>query len=217
MATIEECVKELIDERYGSVPRLAAAIDLPAQTIYSALRNGLKGSSMSTVMPIVEALDIDPGQLVRGNLVMLSGKKIGSVKVPMFGSIAAGLPAEPDVADNMLPIPIELHDKYPDAFLLRVQGESMNNILPNGCFALVDPCVTVDYSNQPYALSIGMGNAMVKRVRVLDNGFELKPDSSDPTFRSTILDFADPTLEPVTIIGRVVWYCLPAQWDFYAQ
>lgn len=217
MGAVEEEIKKLIRERYVSVPRFARSIGLPEQTIYSALRNGIMGALATTFMPIAEGLDLDMQQLAEGMIVVRSDQARGSVEVPLFGSIVAGQPTEPDLADDTFPIPLELHARYPDAFLLRVEGESMNRILPNGCYALINPCKTIDRSNQPYAVAVGEGSATVKRVRVLSNGFELLPDSSDPTFRPIVLDFNDVGAESVSVIGEVVWYCLPTEWSFRSQ
>lgn len=54
----------------------------------------------------------------------------------------------------------------------------------------------------------------LKRVVKLSNGFELTPDSADPTFRPTVYDYNEPGTDPVTIIGRVVFYVLPFDWEF---
>ena len=217
MGHVEEGIKELISEQFGSVPKLAEAIDLPAQTIYSALRNGIAGASATTVMPIAAALRIDPFELTRGNLAILPDEAAGTVEVPLFGSIVAGQPSEPDAADAMLPVPAELVRKYPRAFLLRVEGESMNRVLPNGCYALVDPCDSISASNRIYAVAVGEDRATVKRVKVLSNGYELFPDSTDSTFRSTVLDFGDIDADTVSVIGEVVWYCLPTDWRFSSR
>lgn len=217
MGKIEEGIKELISERFGSIPKFASAIGIPAQTIYSALRNGIAGASATTFMPIADALDIDPVKLVKGELSVHDPFPPGSVSVPLFGTIDAGQPADPDYVENSYPIPAEVHNRWPRAFLLGVEGESMNRVLPNGCYALVDPCDAVEQSNCPYAIAIGDNTAMIKRVVLLDNGFELRPDSHDPTFRSTVLDFGSPDSKPVSVIGRVVWYCLPARWSFESR
>ena len=50
-------------------------------------------------------------------------------------------------------------------------------------------------------------------MRKLSNGFELAPDSTDPTFRSVVYDYGIEGTETITVIGRVVWYTLPYDWD----
>ena len=69
MGKVESEMRKLIVENYGSVVKFASEIGLPAQTVYSALRNGITGSSLMTAMPIVTALQIDPAELVKGKVV----------------------------------------------------------------------------------------------------------------------------------------------------
>ena len=59
-----------------------------------------------------------------------------------------------------------------------------------------------------------MDSATIKRVHKLANGFELIPDSTDPTYKSTIYDYGEEGTETITIIGRVVWHCVPFDWDY---
>ncbi len=136
------------------------------------------------------------------------------VDVPLYGSIAAGMPIEMDAADDMHPIPSSVHRMWPDAFLLRVEGRSMDRILPDGCYALVDPRRDVVHDGMPHAVCMNGYDATVKRVRRLANGFELAPDSMDPTYKPKIYDYGEAGTEEITIIGEVVWYCVPDDWSF---
>lgn len=134
--------------------------------------------------------------------------------VPLYGSIAAGTPIEMIATEGNFPIPTIKHEQYPDAFLLKVEGDSMNKILPNGCYALIDPCTEVDRDGQPYAVCVNGYDATIKRVRKLNNGFELVPDSTDPTYKPTVYDYGVEGTETITLIGRVVYYVLPFDWEF---
>lgn len=135
-------------------------------------------------------------------------------EVPLYGSIAAGVPVEMIPVDDMHPIPAPVHDRYPDAFLLRVQGESMNRILPNGCYALVDPREEIAEDNDPYAVCINGFDATIKRVKRLSNGFQLVPDSTDPTFPVQTFNYSEPGTDEITVIGKIVWYVVPFDWSF---
>ena len=136
------------------------------------------------------------------------------VDVPLYGSIAAGTPILMDSAESMHPVPTIVRKRYPDAFLLRVEGNSMNRVLPNGSFALVDPCDEVTADNKPHAVCVNGYSATIKRVRKLANGFELAPDSTDPTYKPVVYDYGVEGTETITVIGRVVWYCVPFDWEF---
>ena len=130
--------------------------------------------------------------------------------IPIYGRIAAGIPLDMDSMDGRAPIPYEVMRKHPHAFLLKVDGESMSNVLPNGCFALVDPDRKTDIINgNAYAVCVNGYAATIKRVVKLANGFELAPDSKDPTYKPMIYDYGVEGTETITVIGEVVWYTLP--------
>lgn len=135
------------------------------------------------------------------------------VDVPLYGSIAAGTPIEMMAVEDTQQVPEKVHAAHPNAFLLRVEGESMNRILPNGCLALVDPCSEVDRDGKAYAVCVNGYDATIKRVRKLSNGFVLEPDSTDPTYVPQVFNFNEPDTMAITIIGRVVFYVLPTDWE----
>ena len=141
-------------------------------------------------------------------------KKNSYTDVPLLSRIAAGKPIEMEDYEDFFPIPTRMHDKYPRAFLLRVEGESMNRIIPNGCYALVNPCNDVEHDGRPYAVCVNGYDATIKRIHKLNNGFELVPDSTDPTYATKTYNFNDPQTQTITIIGEVVYYVLPYDWGF---
>ena len=134
-------------------------------------------------------------------------------EVALYGSIAAGKPLAILPCEDSRMIPIELHRKFPQGFLLKVEGESMSNVLPNGSYAFIDPEQNRPIDNGVYAFCLNQDDATIKRVRNLENGYELLPDSKDPTFKPTVFDNANDTSDEITIIGRVVWMMLPFDWE----
>lgn len=208
MGRLEDEVRELILESNRSLAAFARKIGLPEHTLYSALNNGLAGATLTTVLPILMELNLDVFEFAKGRIVpVVDDTK--SVLVPVYGSISAGIPIESATADDLFPIPVELHATYPNAFMLRVEGTSMNRVLPDGCFALVNPCSDVAASGEMYAVAVGSETATVKHVRKLANGLELRPDSDDPTHHPLVFDHADENAPEVRIIGRIVWWCPP--------
>lgn len=214
MGKLEEDIKSSIEFHYGSIPKFAKAIEMSPQTIYSVLRSGISGGSVNTVLPILAALGYDSNWIIKNRLIEVG--KVGSefVDVPLLGSIAAGTPIEMIETDRSHPVPAKVMEQYPNAKLLEVKGNSMNKILPNGSYALVDPCDDVERDNQPYAICVNGYDATIKRVHKLDNGFELVPDSTDPTFKPKVYDYGEEGTETITIIGRVVYHVLPYDWSY---
>lgn len=129
--------------------------------------------------------------------------------VPLLGSISTDTPIEMINVEETYDIPSEIHDKYPQAFLLKVVDDSMNRVLPNGCYALINPYKEAIESMKAYAVCVDDFDATIQRVKPLSNDYELIPDSIDPTFRPQIFDFNEVDTQSVSIIGEVIWYLVP--------
>lgn len=214
MGQLEDRLKERIDDVYGSVPKFAESVGIPTSTIYTVLRRGVNAGSVSTVLPVLAALGIDSNWIIKNRLIEVGKSGSEFVDVPLLGSIAAGTPMEMVETGDTHPVPTKVMEQYPDAKLLKVKGSSMNRVLPDGCYALIDPCEDVERDNQPYAVCVNGYDATIKRVHKLANGFELVPDSTDPTYKAKVYDYGEPGTETVTVIGRVVYYVLPFDWGF---
>lgn len=128
---------------------------------------------------------------------------------PLLSRITATASIEAITSDETYDIPSDIYERFPQAFLLKVEDDSMNRVLPNGCYALINPCQEASKSMKAYAVCVNGFDATVKRVKPLSNGYELIPDSIDPTYRPQIFDFNEIDTQLVSIIGEVVWYLVP--------
>lgn len=219
METLEDAIRRLIKKNYGSIPKFAAVIDVPENSIYSALSRGMGNTRTELTDKIYRELNIDwdtakLGDDYRGLKLKTAVPNTNMVDVPLYGAIAAGTPIEMTPVENTQPIPAKVHELHPDAFLLKVEGNSMNRVLPNGSYALIDPCKTVERDGAPYAVCVNGYDATIKRVRKLNNGFQLVPDSTDPTYEVKTYNYNEPETQTITVIGRVVYYVLPFDWEF---
>ena len=134
--------------------------------------------------------------------------------VPLYDSIAAGKPMEMENAETHYSIPKAVHDRWPDAFLLRVDGESMNRILPNGCYALINPCTEIEHESYPYVISVDNREATIKRIKKDGPVVRLIPDSNNPRFLTQVYDSTADDGHTLSIVGRVVWHCIPFDWNY---
>jgi repressor LexA len=180
----------------------------------------LYNDSEDSLIVLGEAIwySMDPNSSLRGfvSSILPDGAMrptaTDAVHVPLFGSIAAGDAIEMIEGDDTFPVPRELAERYPNGFLLKVVGESMNRVLPNLSYAFVNPTQDV-VSGRIYAVNVNGYDATVKRVRKLNNGFELIPDSTDPTYKTELYDYGRAETDAVRIIGRVVYYVLPLDFE----
>ena len=129
------------------------------------------------------------------------------VPVPLYGSVAAGTPMEMAEAEEMKEAPARFVIADPDAYLVRVRGSSMNRIIHDGSYALVSPHDTALNDRDMFLVAVNGDEATIKHVRRLENGIELVPDSYDPTFRPKVFDFGEEGTPPVSIMGKIVWWC----------
>ena len=218
---LEECLRQLMIDDFGSVSKFADHIGVPRTTIYNVLNRGVMGSGHDLVEKIYEALDVNwrvigldsdfsYEEFKKKRDSLRHPNEDSFVSIPLYGAIAAGTPIEMVPVDDFHPVPMKIKRKHPNAFLLKVEGDSMNRVLPNGSYALVAPSrkePVID--NHAYAVCVNGYDATIKRVKKLANGIELIPDSIDPTYKPKVYDYGLEETETITIIGEIVWYTIP--------
>lgn len=211
--SVLKSIQSLIDKE-GSKAAFAKKIGVSRAAVTN-WTSGINAPDIETIAIISKEYGVPLSEMLEGTAgTSLKAENGRWVDVPLYGSIAAGTPIEMMEVEDTFPVPAKMHDAHPEAFLLKVEGESMNRILPNGCYALVDPCETVEENGAPYAVCVNGYDATIKRVRKLNNGFELVPDSTDPTYPVQTYNYNEPGTETITVIGRVVYYVLPFDWSF---
>ncbi len=125
--------------------------------------------------------------------------------IPILGRVPAGEPllAEENIT-GYLPIdPIMYHLTTPDnLFFLKVVGESMNNVVPDGAFVLIKKQDYAETGDVVVALVNGDNEATLKRFKQLENNFVmLEPDSSYSEFKERVINLRDTEFK---IIGKVI-------------
>lgn len=219
METIEDAIRRLIKEKYGSITKFAKEVGLPPTSVYSCLDRGIANTRTELSDTIYRALNVDWDTAKLGNDYRCLKLKVpnppnGATDVPLYSPTTTDTLTETAPSEDTPPIPAAMSQKYPNAFLLRVEDESMNKALPNRSYALVDPCDTVEIDEAPYAVRANDCDVTIRRVRKLNNGFQLTPDSTDPTYETEICNYNEPNAQTITVVGRVVYYVLPLDWTF---
>ena len=80
---------------------------------------------------------------------------------PVMGEIAAGTSIEmTEIIDNH-PCPKQIADKHPNSGWLRVEGDSYNRSIPNGCYALIDFDLKEPNEHSPFAVCVNGYSATI--------------------------------------------------------
>lgn len=136
-----------------------------------------------------------------------------NVEMPLFGSIAAGALSKVEAITrsdvNLISMPKSLLGKYnsnTDLFGMKVNGESMNSIIPNGSTVIAKPIEYSELNNGDIVVYSFDGEYSMKRFRKTeDNKFLIfSPESSDKTFREMIIPVDTQT--DLKIHGKIITY-----------
>lgn len=121
--------------------------------------------------------------------------------VPVYGRIPAGTPFEA-IEERMedLDIPNRFAKKK-DLFGLKIEGESMNKIIPNGSIGLFEKCDTLE-TGEIGAIIVNGEDAQVKKFHRLTDSVLLEPVSHDNSFVPIIIKDGE---TEVKVIGKLLW------------
>lgn len=127
---------------------------------------------------------------------------------PVLGRIAAGDPTEAiELSDEMHELPQRIKERFPGGFFLVVRGDSMDLVLPDGCYAFVAPDEVLPVkSGDIAAVKVNGDDATVKVVKMFENVIILEPRSSNPAHKRRVIDGSDPDAPDVRLLGKVVWF-----------
>lgn len=188
---------------------LAESVGVSESTV-SRWRNGgkIRGANLAALCELYDLTEDDVLSTYNGLAAKehgCAGK--GFVAVPLHGRVAAGIPIEMLEVNDMSEAPARYVEDDPQAFMVRVVGDSMNRCIHNGEYALVSPKYTDPNEHDMFLVTVNGYDATIKRLRKLANGIELIPDSYDPTYRPKVYDFNEEDTPAIKILGKVVWWC----------
>lgn len=130
---------------------------------------------------------------------------IHSNNIIVYGKVCAGdgLEAFEDPID-------EINNPYPhlngEFFSLQVQGDSMNNIVEDGLYAVIKKQPTVNNGEIAVVL-IEHQIGMLKRFYQIDDMVILKPDSSNPKHEPMI--FTGEKINDIKVLGKFIGFVSP--------
>ena len=131
---------------------------------------------------------------------------------PLMGIVAAGVPLEMFEVPEMVQVPEDVDVAFPDAYLLIVRGDSMNKIIVDGSYALIDPCEELN-NGEIGVVRVNGTEATLKRFYKMGDYITLQPESTNPEHKSQIYTSKE-EIESISILGKLVWAMTPIGMKF---
>lgn len=197
-----------------SAEELANRVGLTKKTIRRYETGEIKILS-DRLVDIANALYVDPKALYEGTEIVKeqSPEYVSGAynRIPIFGDVAAGAlsTVEPVTNGNVeyIHIPRELLGKHKSSkglFMLKVNGESMNKLIPNGSYVICKPVESSEIKNGDIVIFSYDNEYSMKRFRKEDNLLIFSPESTDPKFHDIVIPCD--TQNDLKIYAKVIWY-----------
>lgn len=116
--------------------------------------------------------------------------------------------AHPEVASERYIAPPSATAEHPTAVYVEVPDDRVNRKIPRGYIAMVDTDIDDPEPGRMHCVLVD-GEMVFGRVQPLTNGFEVLPDSYDPTARPVVVDTSSQGVERIGIVVRATmpdWY-----------
>ena len=184
-----DAVRAAMREKKITQAALADSIGLTSQSAMSNILKGKRGVSVQEAQKIYEKLQLDAPQ------------RSGIILVPIIGLTSAGNWREAiEMPLGQLPLP--RHIASDRSFALEVIGDSMNLLIDDGGFVVVDPERKELQDGKCYLIQNGDHEATVKCYRKSPARFT--PMSDNPDHKEFLAGDSD-----FVIMGRIVWKGTP--------
>lgn len=192
--------------------QLADNVKMSAPMISHWENKGAKPSSKKTIKALCELFNVNEQDLfgysdgyyakTRGVVEHLTPQS-SDTYLPIAGVAPTG---EPNIAIEQTGETLWCPPEFcrEGNFFVRVHGDSMDKVLPDGSYALIDTSGEV-MSGNIALVKVNGDEATIKRVKLMDGAVFLEPESSNPEHRRRVIDETNPDSPEVRLIGRVVY------------
>lgn len=206
MKTTGEIIKELRLAHGLSKKRLAEILELKSYTTVSKWETNENHPRGKEIKILCNLFNVSADYL----LGLKENNELKSFPYKYFPiAISAGLPIgiEPVTNAETILIPDDLMGKYArrkDIYFLRVNGESMNKVIPHGSLIAVKQIEVENLKNGDIVVYSNGHDYAVKRFYQTEDKFIFRPESYDPVFTDYIIEKADS--EELRLHGKVIAY-----------
>lgn len=169
---------------------------------YSKYESGKVQMTTEDILKVADYLGVNRGDLP--DLETPSNLFVDETTLKVLGSVKAGYPLETYEFAEDVPVPAWILNKFPDAFGLRVSGDSMDRLIPENTIAVVNPQTELE-NGRIGIIRINGTETTMKRFYNLDGTVVLKPESWNPEYQTIVFEDPEEKAE-LHIEGRVVTF-----------
>lgn len=161
---------------------------------------------MGAVQKISDYFHISKGSLIDEDSSTLTKLPISgsTATLPLrtLGKVHAGVMDDDTICDDEdVQVPERVVLAYPDAFLLRVEGNCMDRVIPEGSHVVVAPH-KVPTNGSIVVIRDDAYEAIMRRYYKGSSALMLSPDSYEEEYQDIIVHDG----QEITLIGVVVWW-----------
>lgn len=185
---------------------LGLLLDKGESTI-SMWESGSREPKMKTLENIARVLKVNISDLIGSTPQQTNSETNNISSIPVFGFTAAGTPIEAlEVIQGQIEVPQHLITQYGLANLaaLKVDGDSMNKIIPDGAIAVIAKNQTITNGDIAVVYYDGY-NATLKTVYQTSENVLLEPASYNPENKPLIIN--NTNKKEVAFFGKLVFWC----------
>lgn len=211
---LEEKIKNLIKEKFGSVRQFAFSIGIPYTTVDTILKRGIDNSNVGNVIKMCKALNISIDNLLDNKDILFNLNfdnatpttlDYDTVKIPVLGKIPAGMPfeaIEEEYTVDYEEIPREWMKGGKEYFALKIDGDSMEPNFKDKDTVVFLKSPTCE-SGQYCCVKVNGYDATFKKVQIQENGILLSPlnENNSTGYKATFYTKEQIEKLPVEIIG----------------
>ena len=203
MINIGRNIKTARKSKGYSQIELGEKIGVSDKTI-SSWENNRNEPSIVDIQKLADALGTRKSVLIDG-LDIVSEPEPYHTSVKVYGKIAAGEPIE--MMEDVDEINCPWATKPEKLFALQVKGDSMNKVILDGHYAILEKCEE-PITGKIYAVIVDNENATLKRLHILDGGVILEPLSTNPEHERKTYEGEEVNIR---VIGRYIGCVSPYQ------
>lgn len=192
--TLEELADQ-INKKYGTTFN---------KSMISKWENGYE-AQLSSVKYLSLFFDVTLNEILGFNEEILKEAEEENFKIPILGVISAGKPifAEEQIIGYASKPPMSKlsADSLKDLFYLKVSGDSMDRIYPDGSYVLVRKNSYIQNGDNAVVLISDENEAVLKKIKIEDNYLTLIPVSYNEKHLPRTIDM---NKKGIHMIGRVI-------------